>query len=119
MSWLSGIMASLVFILSIQEGISTMLPTSQSSCQTTCCSTSCSMDIDQEQSAPNNEKSSDGCQGNMCNPFLACGSCALAITPMYHSSPSILGIHSPLFSKYSFHYSNSFISDFWQPPKFV
>lgn len=116
MRWLSFIMASFVFMLSMQEGIASMLLSDQLSNSTACCASSCTSNTEQKKST---DQSDDGTENHMCNPFQACGSCSLVITKVQYCNISIRAFHAPLYSNYTFSHSSSFISDFWQPPKFV
>ncbi len=114
MKVLTYILALTVIFLSVKPVIDA-LPFSSDNQQTCCSSSKCSP-VSNKQNSDNN---SDNEANGMCNPFQVCGSCSLVITKVQYASIAVKEFRAPIYSHYTFSYSSSFISDFWQPPKFV
>lgn len=116
MKVLSYILISAITFLLVKPGIDliSFSPKNQKAC---CSSTTCTPIADHQESDSGNhqEKNTDG----VCNPFQACCSCLLLCikSPLY----TIFKIEIPTehFFEYQSHIASQFISDFWQPPRFV
>ena len=114
MKLLTYILTFTVIFLSVKPAIDAMLISTET--QRTCCSNSkCNPVSDNQNSDNESEQEENG----MCNPFQACGSCLL----LFVSTPFFLTIQSNFaiqeFLGYQSFIPSQFISDFWQPPKFV
>lgn len=83
-----------------------------------CCDSTCTPFSDDDV-AKNQEQDRD-CSGKACNPFQVCTSCALLVNEV-GSIITISTSRSGLKSKFTYQsaVSSKYISDFWQPPKFV
>jgi hypothetical protein len=114
MKLLTYILTLIVIFLSVKPAIDA-IPSSSEASQTCCSNSKCSP-ISENQNSNNQNEQEDN---RMCNPFQACGCCLLLCvsTPFF---PTLQGNFS---MKESFGYQSfipsQFISDFWQPPKFV
>lgn len=115
MKLLSYILAFTVLFLSAKPAID-MIQFSTENQEVACCSSNkCSPISDNQNSEDGNNDEDSG----ICNPFQACGSCLLLCisTPFYTTLQA--DIPSEQFFDYQSFTASKFISDFWQPPKFV
>ena len=111
MKFLTNILTFTVIILSVKSGIDA-IPFALGN-QSTCCSiTKCSLVSENQNSEKQEEK-------GRCNPLQACGSCTLFCLRLPVHSITIPEILTTRIFGYQSFSSVQFISDFWQPPKFV
>ena len=111
------ILAVFISFLAVKPGVD-MLCSVLIDMEIACCDTACTP-ISDKDTTKSPDRDND-CNGQSCNPFQVCNSCVLlvskvtSIDQLFNPKPS---------SESSFTYqvsiTSSYISDFWQPPKFV
>ncbi len=103
-----------VIFLSVKPGIDTITFSSES--QQTCCLKSKYSPISEKHESDNkNDQETKG----LCNPFQACCACNLVYVGLPFFPTLKIGISSEENFSYQSFISSKFISDFWQPPRFV
>ena len=115
MRFISLLLATTVLFLAFKPAIDTMvLPFSSGP---SCCVKTC--DALLAVGTAQDEAPKGSCNGNSCNPFQACGTSFLVCL----ESPSVRHQNVEISTKQIFFYQSifysQFVSDFWQPPKFV
>lgn len=81
-----------------------------------CCDTRCTPFSANDKS----QNQDNDCSGEACNPFQTCNSCVLLINnvasigPLFKPNPTLKSSFI-----YQLAFTSQYISDFWQPPKFV
>ncbi|MDW7693979.1 hypothetical protein R9C00_04415 [Flammeovirgaceae bacterium SG7u.111] len=108
------ILTLFISFLAIKPGVDMVCSTLTYS-EIDCCDVTCTPDKD------SSESQSDDCSGEMCNPFKVCNSCSLLFV---YSEATINHLFRPELSlkrgcSYQLAFTSHYISDFWQPPKFV
>ena len=115
MRFVAILLATTVLFLAFKPAIDAMvLPFSSSpSCCIKTCDAMPALDTAQDE-APKGT-----CNGNSCNPFQACGTSFLICL----EGPEVQFQNVEISTKQNFFYQSifysQFVSDFWQPPKFV
>ena len=83
-----------------------------------CCDTTCTPLSDSD--TTKNQEQNNDCNGKTCNPFQVCNSCVLLINEVA-SIDNLSKPKPPFKSRFTYQsaLTSQYISDFWQPPKFV
>lgn len=114
MRTLTYILAFVVIFLSAKPAIdSTQLLSDTSK---SCVSSSKCNPISNSQKSENRNNQTEN---DICNPFQSCVSCELHVVTTPFSPVSKAHFTIEKFKEYQSFIASQFISDFWQPPKFV
>jgi hypothetical protein len=104
MKYAARLLGVLVLFLAILPGIELVLPVSEPNC---CCADDCKLPLE------------DNCEGENCNPFQVCGSCVITFFEASFPVKPVQLITYNLFSVQQIIQIETFVGDFWQPPRVV
>lgn len=109
------LLATIVLFLAFKPAIDAMvLPFSSG---TSCCTKTC--DAMPAFNTSTDEAPKGKCNGNSCNPFQACGTSFLVCLEGQEIQFQNVKISTKQDFLYQSIFYSQFVSDFWQPPKFV
>jgi hypothetical protein len=115
MRFVALLLATIVLFLAFKPAIGGMVLSYNGvpSCCVKTCDAMPSFDVSDE------EEPKGSCNGNSCNPFQGCGTTFLICLTTNDVNQPKAEISTKAIFSYQSIASSKFITDFWQPPKFV
>ncbi|MCG9881377.1 MAG: hypothetical protein MH472_12325 [Bacteroidia bacterium] len=104
MKYVAKLLGVLVLFLALLPGIELVLPVSEAKC---CCADFCKPTL------------GDDCESENCNPFQVCGSCVITFFEASIAVKPKQLITYNIFSVQQIMQIETFVGDFWQPPRIV